>query len=159
MRIIVDTNLWISVLIKRRLHKLLDGLSDGDIRLVVCDELIEEIIRVFRRPKFRHCYSEEQLCVLRLFLEENTERYIINGAVMGCRDPKDDFLLELAAVSSADFLVTGDEDLLEIMDIGECRIISPTDFDIILSRMDAPKIFHDIDCSMLYKRGISFDQK
>lgn len=78
MRIIVDTNLWISVLIKRRLHKLLDGLSDGDIRLVVCDELIEEIIRVFRRPKFRHCYSEEQLCVLRLFLEENTERYIIN---------------------------------------------------------------------------------
>ena len=46
MRIIVDTNLWISILIKHRLHKLLDGLSDGDIRLVVCDELIEEIIRV-----------------------------------------------------------------------------------------------------------------
>ena len=135
MRIIVDTNLWISFLIKRRLHKLICGLSDGDIRLVVCDELIEEIIRVFRRPKFRDCYSEEQLCVLQLFLEENTERYIINGAVMGCRDPKDDFLLD-------------------VMGIGECRIVSPTDFDIILSGMDAPKMFHDIDCSMLYKRSI-----
>ena len=159
MRIIVDTNLWISILIKHRLRKLTAGLSDGQITLVVWNELVDEIIRVFRRPKFSGCYSEAQLITLRAFLDENTEKHIINGAVMGCRDPKDDFLLELAAVSSADFLVTGDRDLLELRGIGECRIISPTDFDIILSRMDAPKIFHDIDCSMLYKRGISFDQK
>ena len=66
---------------------------------------------------------------------------------MGCRDPKDDFLLELAAVSSADFLVTGDRDLLELRGIGECRIISPSDFDLLLRGMDAPGIFHDIDCS------------
>lgn len=55
MRIIVDTNLWISILIKRRLRKLTAGLSDGQITLVVCDELVDEIIRVFRRPKFSGC--------------------------------------------------------------------------------------------------------
>ncbi len=97
MRIIVDTNLWISILIKHRLRKLTAGLSDGQITLVVCNELVDEIIRVFRRPKFSGCYSEAQLITLRAFLEENTEKHIINGAVMGCRDPKDDFLLELAA--------------------------------------------------------------
>ena len=153
MRIIVDTNLWISILIKHRLRKLTAGLSDGQITLVVCNELVDEIIRVFRRPKFSGCYSEAQLITLRAFLDENTEKHIINGAVMGCRDPKDDFLLELAAVSSADFLVAGDRDLLELRGIGECRIISPSDFDLLLRGMDAPGIFHDIDCSGHYRKS------
>ena len=43
-----------------------------------------------------------------------------------CRDPKDNFLLALALDSNADFLITGDSDLLEIEQIGKTRITTLT---------------------------------
>ena len=44
------------------------------------------------------------------------------------RDPKDNFLLSLATDSKADYLVTGDNDLLELKSIGKTRIITLTDY-------------------------------
>ena len=44
-----------------------------------------------------------------------------------CRDPKDNFLLNLAIDSQADYLVTGDNDLLEIKSIGITKIITIND--------------------------------
>jgi uncharacterized protein len=55
-------------------------------------------------------------------------------AVAACRDPKDDACLSLCAAAEADYLVTGDRDLLEIdrgklpRELGELRILSPRDF-------------------------------
>ena len=52
IRIIIDTNLWISFLIGRKLSCLLDLLSYPEYQLVVSSELTEEIREVFMRPKF-----------------------------------------------------------------------------------------------------------
>jgi predicted nucleic acid-binding protein len=41
-----------------------------------------------------------------------------------CRDPKDDYLLELAIKSKAIYLVSGDDDLLDIGEIEGCRIMT-----------------------------------
>ena len=46
---------------------------------------------------------------------------------------KDDDLLELALVSDADFLITGDKDLLDIKKMGNCQILTATEFDIYSS--------------------------
>lgn len=62
-----------------------------------------------------------------------------------CRDPKDDYLLELAVSSSADFIVTGDKDLLELERIGKTVIVSPMDFDLILQNTGRAKMFHDVE--------------
>ena len=51
-RVIVDTNCWISFLIGKRLSSLVDLLSNERVRLVVCDELLEEIREVTKRRKF-----------------------------------------------------------------------------------------------------------
>ncbi|GAB1450490.1 hypothetical protein MASR2M47_05460 [Draconibacterium sp.] len=45
------------------------------------------------------------------------------------RDPKDNFLLDLIDFSKADYLVTGDEDLLEHNPFKTAKIISPTEFE------------------------------
>lgn len=48
-----------------------------------------------------------------------------------CRDPKDDYLLACAAAGRADFLVTGDRDLLALDGdpaLGALRILAPADF-------------------------------
>ncbi len=45
-----------------------------------------------------------------------------------CRDPKDDKLLELATSGNADFLVTGDKDLLVLNPFRGVEIITPRKF-------------------------------
>ena len=45
-----------------------------------------------------------------------------------CRDPKDDYLLELAVQSKAIYLVSGDNDLLSIGQIEGCRIMTFAQF-------------------------------
>ncbi|MFY8184500.1 MAG: putative toxin-antitoxin system toxin component, PIN family [Bacteroidia bacterium] len=45
-----------------------------------------------------------------------------------CRDEKDNFLLSLCADGRADFLITGDDDLLSIKKIKKTRIIKIADY-------------------------------
>jgi uncharacterized protein len=44
------------------------------------------------------------------------------------RDPKDDFLLALSIDSQADYLLTGDEDLLVLQKIEQTSILKIADF-------------------------------
>src|SRR5256885_836928 len=46
-----------------------------------------------------------------------------------CRDPKDNFLLDLIDASEADFLVTGDKFLIELNPFMTAKILSPNDFE------------------------------
>jgi len=46
-----------------------------------------------------------------------------------CRDPKDDHLIELAVKSNAVYLISGDEDLLELGQIGDCKIMTVSQFE------------------------------
>lgn len=45
-----------------------------------------------------------------------------------CRDPRDNFLLSLAIDGKANYLLTGDNDLLIINNIGQTQIITVADF-------------------------------
>ena len=60
-RIIVDTNLWISFLIGKKLAGLLDFLSDEKVELVVSQELLNEVLEVASRPKLKKYFSQEHL--------------------------------------------------------------------------------------------------
>ncbi|WP_206073992.1 putative toxin-antitoxin system toxin component, PIN family [Marixanthomonas spongiae] len=51
------------------------------------------------------------------------------------RDPKDNFLLDLIDFSQADFLVTGDKDLLELNPFKTAKIVTPAEFDQELSKV------------------------
>ncbi len=46
-----------------------------------------------------------------------------------CIDPKDNFLLDLIDVSKADYLVTGDKDLLEHNPFKTAKILTPAEFE------------------------------
>ncbi|MDX2188466.1 MAG: putative toxin-antitoxin system toxin component, PIN family [Bacteroidota bacterium] len=48
------------------------------------------------------------------------------------RDPKDNFLLDLIDFSKADYLVTGDKDLLEHNPFKSAKILTPAEFEIQL---------------------------
>ena len=48
-----------------------------------------------------------------------------------CRDPEDDAILACALEARVDYLVTGDEDLLELKVFKGIRIVTPRDFEIL----------------------------
>lgn len=53
IRVVVDTNLWISLLIGGKLGNLLEVLVDPKLELVSTELLKAEIVNVTQRPKFR----------------------------------------------------------------------------------------------------------
>lgn len=61
-------------------------------------------------------------------IDEYAELVKVSAQVNVCRDPKDNFLLALAIDGTADYLLTGDKDLLDLVQLGTTRIITITQF-------------------------------
>ena len=127
-RVIVDTNCWISFLIGRRLSKLVDLLSNERIQ-IICDELLAEIREVTARPKFAKYFPAKDVESLIEFMQIIGETFEPTQTVKLCRDEADDYLLALAIEAHAHYLVTGDQDLLVLQEIGTCRIIDAATFE------------------------------
>ncbi|MFO7828184.1 MAG: putative toxin-antitoxin system toxin component, PIN family [Bacteroidales bacterium] len=127
-KVILDTNLWISFLITRRHPTLDDYLFNGKIKLVFSKELIEEFLTVAKRPKFEKYFADSDIHDLLQLFDSFGELIIVSSDISACRDPNDNFLLNLAVDSKADFLITGDGDLLTIKKIKKTRILNWTDF-------------------------------
>ena len=129
IRVIVDTNLWISSLIGRQLTNLREILSYPSIELVVTERLIQEVLLVAQRPKFEKYFRYEDVEMLRLWMEQNMTDVPLGEIPSRCRDPKDDYLLELAIQAKAIYLVSGDSDLLDLGTIGDCKIMTVAEFE------------------------------
>ena len=135
--------MWISFLIGRKLSSLLDLLSYPEFQLVISTELIEEIHDVVSRPKLAKYYTSENVNMLMKYMKDFSLSFELGNIPSRCRDPKDDYLLELALVSDADFLVTGDKDLLEVKKIGNCQIVTAMEFDIYSSSIGHSTVLHE----------------
>ena len=131
-RVIVDTNCWISFLIGRRLYRLVDLLSEEHIQLIVCDELLGEIRDVTSRPKFIKYFPTIEVNSLLEFLQLIGESINPNHSVQLCRGEADNYLLALAIEANADYLVTGDHDLLVLNNVGDCQIVNVETFEQII---------------------------
>jgi putative PIN family toxin of toxin-antitoxin system len=133
-KIIIDTNVWISFLIGKSLLGLQNFIDSEFIKIVSCNEQLEELSQVFKKSKIKKHFSKEQITEFFELLDEVLENVAIKTQTNLCRDPKDNYLLALAIDSNADFLITGDKDLLEITKIGNTRIIKFIDFDKIINK-------------------------
>jgi putative PIN family toxin of toxin-antitoxin system len=127
-KVILDTNLWISHLISNRLIQLDALLADKRVRLLFSEQLLEEFILVAQRPKFSRYFSTEDIQDLLAVFDSYGEIVEVYSKVDICRDPKDNFLLALAKDSRADFLITGDNDLLVLKQFEDTQILTFTDF-------------------------------
>ena len=127
-RIIIDTNLWISFLITKDFTKLDEIIFSGNGILVFSDELLNEFLEVAKRPKFRRFFSPADIEELLETIDEYADFVKVKTTIEVCRDPKDNFLLSLSIDGNADFLLTGDKDLLDLVKFGETKIITISNF-------------------------------
>ena len=126
--VIFDTNLWISFLIRRDLRSIDSLIEKGKIKLVFSEELLQEFLTVSRRPKFRNYFSSTDIEDLLRVFDMYGKFVKVSTSINDCRDIKDNFLLNLAMDIKADYLVTGDLDLLELRKIGITEIITLKEF-------------------------------
>ncbi len=128
MRVIIDTNLWISFLIGKSLNGMEIAIISSHIMVLFSEESFAELIDVLQRPKFKKYFSAKAIEDLISLLYQHVEWVDIDCHIDECRDEKDNFLLALAVSGNADYLITGDEDLLILNPFRGTHILTFRDF-------------------------------
>jgi len=129
LRVVLDTGVLISAMLfsREKWNWLRDGWIWGRIRPIVCKSTTLELIQVLKYPKFQLTGSERKT-LLEEFLpfSEAAAEPKETKELAQCRDPKDQVFIKLAWEQKADYLVSGDSDLLEYS-TEKIRIVSPAE--------------------------------
>ena len=90
---------------------------------------MKEIKEVTSRERLKKYFPQESVIELLELLETIAEKVEIEPTHFINRDPKDNFLLDLIDFSKADYLVTGDKDLLVHNPFKSATILTPSNFE------------------------------
>jgi len=127
MRVVLDTNIFISALIRRKspTRRIYEAARQGRVELVTCDLQLEEFRRVTRYPRVQRYVRPTEVGTMLNELRKLSIYVKISGKVDISPDAADNFLIEMAQAGDADYLVTGDKrDLLDIKRHGKTRIVT-----------------------------------
>jgi putative PIN family toxin of toxin-antitoxin system len=127
LRLVVDTNILISSLISVGMMEVMRRILARHV-LVMSHGRLAEFARVMMRPKLKGRILPAALDELARSLAVHGELVNVASVVELCRDPDDDQLLALCKDGRADFLITGDKDLLILKRFHRTRIITATEF-------------------------------
>ena len=83
---------------------------------------------VVNRPKFNKYFKDYEIIQLLNMFDDFAILVDVHSNLDLCRDKKDNFLLNLAKDSKSDYLITGDQDLLILERIDNCKIIQYSNF-------------------------------
>ncbi len=126
-RLVVDTNVLISSLISVNMMEVMRRIVGRHV-LIYSPEQLTEFMQVITRPKLKGRILGKHMEELISSLAVNGEVVTVRSVVELCRDPDDDHFLALCKDGKADFLITGDKDLLVLKTFMKTRIIDPAEF-------------------------------
>jgi putative PIN family toxin of toxin-antitoxin system len=129
VRAVLDTNVLLSGLLWHGTpHALMEQVREGALGLVSSPALIAELARIVTRTKFGIALARSDTDPERLLAELRLLVEIIQPAKLPApvsRDADDDEVLALAVTARADFIVSGDGDLLVLGSYGGIPIVTP----------------------------------
>jgi uncharacterized protein len=132
MRVVLDANVWVSAAIRTGpAHRIVQAwlAASATFDVVLCPALIAEVADVLtRRPRMRKWISldvaERYVATIRALADLVPDPEVVESTT---RDVDDDYLVALARQHAADYIVTGDKDLLEWPEQG-ASVITPAAF-------------------------------
>jgi putative PIN family toxin of toxin-antitoxin system len=131
MKVVLDTNVLVSALLQRDSvpGQLLQAVWDGNLELVLSEPLLAELRAVLHYPQLRrrllaNAIDSELFLELLPFFTTRVDLTAIT--VARPRDPADEMVLATFLAAHADWLVSGDKDLLVLAD--QFPIHSPAAF-------------------------------
>jgi putative PIN family toxin of toxin-antitoxin system len=130
---VIDTNVLVSGLISGQgpPRRIVDAWLDGRFLLITSLYQVEELHHVLTYPRIasRIRLEEAELELLLVAFLSQAElvpgHYQLPGIT---RDPKDDAVVSCAVEGEADFIVSGDQDLLVLGEYEGIRFVTPRDF-------------------------------
>ncbi len=126
MKVILDANVLIAAVGGRGLCESLLELCLEEHDLIVSEELLDEVRRnLVKKIRLPNAVALEFCRLPRNNGVMATPSPVSRDA---CRDPKDLYLLGLSQSAHAEFLVTGDKDLLECVRYGATEVVTPRQF-------------------------------
>ena len=134
MKLVLDTNIFISAFYwggnsKKIINRIIEGIDE----LYITDQIINEISNVMKRAKFNT--ENKTIEGYIKTIEKSGKKIFIQGKIKGiCRDKDDDDKIECAVLSHADYLITGDDDLLILKNYEKTKIITQREYLNIVSK-------------------------
>jgi putative PIN family toxin of toxin-antitoxin system len=132
MKVVFDTNVLVSAFVTEGVcSKLLGRARRRQFQLITSPFILKEFEAVL--SKKLSATKGETRQVLRILAEAISGLVQPAQPVSGiCRDRDDDHILSCIMAANADYLVTGDSDLMELREFRGTRIVAPRDFELLL---------------------------
>lgn len=125
LTIIIDANIWISYLLGGKSFEYLKRiLLDKHITILMSDELKDEILEVINRKKFDKLITNQQKEDFQYIISYRTIYVKVISKVTKCRDIKDNFLLALCKDGKADYLLSGDKDITDLVKYDNSQLVT-----------------------------------
>ena len=129
---VVDTNILLRALIKPQgtVGQILQRLRDEDYRLIYSEPLLDELLAkvALRRIREQYGIADQTVEALLALIALRGELVKPEVTVRICRDPHDDMFIAAALAGRAEYVVTGDEDLLTLKRREGIRFVTPRQF-------------------------------
>ena len=130
MKIVLDANVIIAAFAARGLCESIMEVCLSDHEILLCDELLEEILKNLRlKIKLSTKIVDD---IGDLLMEQVSMIDSVPLSPDICRDPDDIKVLCLAVAGSANYIVTGDKDLLVLKEFQGILILNPRAFSSLL---------------------------
>ncbi len=128
-RVVIDTSVFVSrLLLPASIPAQAVRQAVEEAQILMSEEVLRELAEVLSRPKFNPYVTVQERQHFLGLLTRIVEMVPIIHTVNECRDPKDNKILELALSGEADFILTGDRDLLTLNPFRNINIITPVDY-------------------------------
>ncbi len=134
MRVVFDTNLYISFLLSKgnsSILQILEAWQKGQFVVLLSPEILKEVARVLTSEKIKKLTKLDNK-EIKQFLKNISQRAIIfkpyNNFKIIQQDPTDDKFLNLAVDGSAKYIVSGDQHLLKLNKFKKIHILNPQQF-------------------------------
>ncbi len=132
---VVDTNVLIGILLGS--HNCLavrEAFLDGLFDILISPELAAEFIITCQKPKLSKLIHPGDVADTMELLKSDADWVAPKVKIFAIRDPKDNPVLECVVAGKADFIISGDKDLLDLKSFRKIKIINPRQFLMLLKR-------------------------
>lgn len=130
MVIVVDTNVLLSGILFEKSNPglIMESFYNREVQLVFCHETALELLDKYPKVALKVGGDELWISEFERIVKENARIINFVPEANVCRDPKDNIFLDTVFFGKADFLVTGDRDLLVLKKYKKIPIVTPAEF-------------------------------
>ena len=129
IRVVLDTNILISALLfSGEPGRIVEGWKSGAFVPVFSHKTFDEFRRVLSYPKFSLTVQEITVLIEDEVLPFCEVVEIEEEILSVCRDPEDEPFLSCAVAASADYIISGDKDLLSLGSFRKIPIVTAATF-------------------------------